>query len=171
MGRKEILESAIQTVCKDRQDKYGNCEDNFGIIAELWSGYLDAEVRPEDVAVMMMLLKIARIRTGVYDPDNYIDIAGYAACGSEIASKKQIIQMEPLAVKADSEAAVSATAPATPDPQKEIKAGRAKKDLDEGEMRALREAGWSLEKIADEMNCSPQTVANRLDKYKIAPAT
>lgn len=171
MGRKEILESAIQTVCKDRQDKYGNCEDNFGIIAEFWTGYLNTEVTAEDVAVMMMLLKIARIRTGVYDPDNYIDIAGYAACGSEIASKRQIRQIAPLVTKADSEAAVSAAAPATPEPQKEMKAGRAKKDLDEGKVRALRKAGWSLEKIADEMNCSPQTVANRLDKYKIAPAT
>ena len=171
MGRKEILESAIQTVCKDRQDKYGNCEDNFGIIAEFWTGYLNTEVTAEDVAVMMMLLKIARIRTGVYDPDNYIDIAGYAACGSEIASKRQIRQIAPLVTKADSEAAVSAAAPATPEPQKEMKAGRAKKDLDEGKVRALRKAGWSLEKIADEMNCSPQTVANRLDKYTIAPAT
>lgn len=171
MDRKEILESAIKTVRKDRQDKYGNCEDNFGIIAEFWTGYLNTEVTAEDVAVMMILLKIARIQTGVYDPDNYIDIAGYAACGSEIASKRQIRQIEPLAIKADSEAAVSAAAPATPDPQKEVKAGRAKKDLDEGKMRALRKAGWSLEKTADEMNCSPQTVANRLDEYKAESAT
>lgn len=95
MDRKEILESAIQTVCKDRQDKYGNCEDNFGIIAEFWTGYLNTEVTAEDVAVMMMLLKIARIRTGVYDVDNYIDIAGYAACGSEIASRHQKVLFEP----------------------------------------------------------------------------
>lgn len=148
MGRKEILESAMQTVCKDRQDKYGNCKDNFGIIAEFWTEYLNAEVTAEDVAVMMILLKIARIRTGIYDPDNYIDIAGYAACGSEIASKKQIRQIEPLVIKTDNEAAASAAAPATPDPKEEVKATRnvkAKKDLD--------------------------TVANRLSKYTIAPAT
>ena len=33
----------------------------------------------------MALLKIARIRTGVGTPDSFIDLAGYAACGGEIA--------------------------------------------------------------------------------------
>ena len=44
------------------------------------------------------------------------------------------------------------------------KEGTPKKELDTGKIRALREAGWSLEKIADEIGCSPQTVANRLAK-------
>jgi ribosome-binding protein aMBF1 (putative translation factor) len=39
-----------------------------------------------------------------------------------------------------------------------------KQPFDEGKARALRNAGWSLEKIADEMKCSPQTVANHLAK-------
>lgn len=43
-----------------------------------------------------------------------------------------------------------------------------RKALDDGKIRALRKAGWTLEKIADEMGCSPQTVKNRLDKYKTA---
>lgn len=37
-----------------------------------------------------------------------------------------------------------------------------KKELDVGKMRALRQAGWTLTKIADEMRCAPQTVANKL---------
>lgn len=46
-----------------------------------------------------------------------------------------------------------------------VKAAPAKrKAFDEGKARALRNAGWSLEKIADEMKCSPQTVANHLAK-------
>ena len=90
MNRKEILEAAIKTVCEDRQDSYGKPEDNFEIIAELWSGYLgDVLLRAEDVAIMMILLKIARIRTGKYNPDNYIDIAGYAACAAEVAGGKR----------------------------------------------------------------------------------
>lgn len=35
--------------------------------------------------------------------------------------------------------------------------------IDNGKIKALRDAGWSLEKIADEVGCSPQTVANRLN--------
>lgn len=96
MNRKEVLDTAIKTVCEERQDSYGKPEDNFAIIAGLWPGYLgDVILQAEDVAVMMMLLKIARIRTGIYDPDNYIDIAGYAACGAEIASRHQKVLFDP----------------------------------------------------------------------------
>lgn len=56
-----------------------------------------------------------------------------------------------------------------PDPKpkrKNIKHGTGgrKKDLDLGRMAALRNAGWSLEKIADELRCSAQTVANRMEE-------
>lgn len=45
-----------------------------------------------------------------------------------------------------------------PDPKKQ----GAKKALDMGKVRALRKAGWTFDKIADEMGVSPQTIANRL---------
>lgn len=38
-----------------------------------------------------------------------------------------------------------------------------KSKLDDGKIKALRNAGWTLEKIADEMHCAPQTVANHLN--------
>lgn len=37
-----------------------------------------------------------------------------------------------------------------------------KKDIDMGKVKALRKACWTLEKIADEMGCSAQTIANKL---------
>ena len=46
------------------------------------------DLRPQDVAVMMMLLKIARIGTGADKEDNWVDIAGYAACGGEVESER-----------------------------------------------------------------------------------
>ena len=42
---------------------------------------------PHDVAILMALLKIARVRSGRYKADNYIDLAGYAACAAEIADR------------------------------------------------------------------------------------
>jgi hypothetical protein len=39
-----------------------------------------------DVAVMLALLKVARIKQNPNHTDNWIDIAGYAACGGEIAT-------------------------------------------------------------------------------------
>ena len=36
--------------------------------------------------------------------------------------------------------------------------------IDIGKVKALRKAGWSYEKIAEEFGCSPQTICNHLNK-------
>lgn len=84
MTRKEALETAIQTVCSDRQDQYGKPEHNLGNIAAMWSVYLECHLDAKDVAAMMALLKICRIATGKPKPDNWIDLAGYASLGAEV---------------------------------------------------------------------------------------
>ena len=88
MNRKEILETAAKYTTVDREQQYGSPEDNFRIIANLWNVYLgdDGNLTPEDVAIMMALLKIGRIASGQIKEDNYIDLAGYAACAGEIAT-------------------------------------------------------------------------------------
>lgn len=82
--RSYILREAERCVCGHREQDYGSPEDNFKIIAHLWSAYLDHSVTPLDVAMMMSLLKVARIRSGNGTMDSFIDLAGYAACGGEI---------------------------------------------------------------------------------------
>lgn len=84
--RKEILAKAEQAVNGQRELDYGAPENNFKIIADLWSAYKGCEVTPVDVAMMMALLKIARIRHGGGTGDSYVDLAGYAACGGELAA-------------------------------------------------------------------------------------
>lgn len=88
MKRTEILDTAREYVTKDRAATHGDAEDNFRRIAELWNAYLEPEaaISATDVAAMMALLKIARISSNDSNPDNWIDIAGYAACGGEIAT-------------------------------------------------------------------------------------
>ena len=92
MNRADILSKASEIVTKDRNDQYGSPEDNFKIIGEFWSTYLgpriESGIDAEDVAVMMALLKIARISTGKPNADNFVDLAGYSACAGEIALKK-----------------------------------------------------------------------------------
>ena len=92
LTRADILHAAEKCVCGQRETDYGTPEDNFKAIAELWSVYLDrisvgkygnTIVDEKDVAVMMALLKIARIARGGGKADNWIDLAGYAACGAE----------------------------------------------------------------------------------------
>lgn len=92
MTRKEILDAAKICVCGDREEDYGTPEDNFGTIANFWSNYIWAShpgtritFYPKDVAMMMALLKVARIATGE-NPDSFIDLAGYASCAGEIVT-------------------------------------------------------------------------------------
>ena len=87
MTRKETLESAEKIVCTDREQQYGSPEDNFAEIAKMWKHYLDMPIDAHDMAIMMALLKIARIKSGQVKDDNYIDLAGYAACAAEIAAR------------------------------------------------------------------------------------
>ena len=87
MTRTEILATAEKMVNGDRQTDYGTPENNFQTIANLWDIYLSTmtnRLTGKDVAAMLALLKIARIASGHAKPDNWIDLAGYAACGGEI---------------------------------------------------------------------------------------
>lgn len=82
--RSEILAAAERCVVGDREQDYGSPESNFARIAEFWTTYLGYPVDAKDVAAMLALLKIARIASGHAKADNWIDLAGYAACGGEI---------------------------------------------------------------------------------------
>ena len=100
MNRQEILEAAAKCVNGDRDEQYGNPENSFSRIARLWNAYLfsrketyekvhydpvtQGPITAQDVAQMMILFKIARIKREKYHVDNWIDISGYAACGGEI---------------------------------------------------------------------------------------
>lgn len=92
LTRVDILHAAEKCVCGQREQDYGTPEDNFETIAELWKTYLrracvdeagGVYIDANDVAMMMALLKIARIAAGGGKADNWIDLAGYAACGAE----------------------------------------------------------------------------------------
>ena len=85
MMRKETLESALKCVCGEREQDYGTPEDSFGKISALWSVYTGYDYTPKDVALMMALLKIARAAHS-NNVDNYVDLAGYAACAAEVES-------------------------------------------------------------------------------------
>lgn len=85
MHRSEILDTAKVYVTQDRAAQHGDAERNFGLIAAYWSAHLDTDVSASDVAVMMTLLKLARIKSNPTNMDGWIDGCGYLACGGEIA--------------------------------------------------------------------------------------
>lgn len=87
-GRAKILDTAKDYVTRDRAADHGDMEDNFRTIASYWNTHLGIDfIRPQDVAVMMTMLKLARIRQNEWHLDNWIDACGYMACGGEIVSK------------------------------------------------------------------------------------
>lgn len=86
-SKNDILDKAKTIINGERQGTYGEAEDSFSVIAKMWAAYLGKEIKSEDVANMMILMKVARNSSGVYKDDNWIDICGYAALGGEIQSK------------------------------------------------------------------------------------
>ena len=84
MKREKILSTASNYVTQDRAADHGNMENNFGTIAAYWSTNLETDISASDVAVMMTLLKIARIKSNQSHADNWIDGCGYLACGGEL---------------------------------------------------------------------------------------
>lgn len=92
--REAILEEAKMCICHDRQNQYGSPEDSFAAIANYWSIYLlnskkiVGAITSKDVALMMVLLKIARAEGQAHHADNYVDMAGYAALAAELAQNE-----------------------------------------------------------------------------------
>jgi len=85
--RSKILSTAKSYITRDRQADHGDAEDNFSRIAGYWSLHTGVTLTATDVAVMMALLKVARIKQNPQHVDNWVDGAGYFACGGEIANK------------------------------------------------------------------------------------
>lgn len=97
MKRGECLDKANSIVNGERQKNYGTPENNFQRIAELWTSYLQNReeehldyLSAKDVAIMMILMKVARLMNDPKHEDSWTDIAGYAACGCEITTDETV---------------------------------------------------------------------------------
>jgi hypothetical protein len=88
--RKNIIEKVAKAILNDRQYIYGSPEDSFQRISMYWSLYLGIAIRPDQVADMMELLKVARRQDQPFHLDNYIDSAGYAILAGELASMQKV---------------------------------------------------------------------------------
>ena len=82
--RGNVLIEAHKIVNGERQDQYGNPENNFNRIASYWSAYKGVVFNAHDVAMMMALLKVARIQSGSATGDSYKDLCGYVALAADM---------------------------------------------------------------------------------------
>lgn len=93
MRSDELLARAMELVQGDRQKEYGDKHTNFRRIATLWNQWMlarhDINVLNEyDVAMMMLLLKVARLMNTPGHRDSHADIAGYVSIMEELFSEQ-----------------------------------------------------------------------------------
>ena len=91
--RGSVLAEAADVINGERQDVYGAPEDSFQLIAEYWSAYLKPKYDPaplgaDDVAMMMVLFKIAR-EANQHKRDNIRDAAGYLGIYADMQSNEK----------------------------------------------------------------------------------
>ena len=92
----ELLKKASELVNGDRQVDYGDKLINHVNIANLWSAYININISPHDVAVMMCLLKIARLKQGSRTEDTYLDASAYMAIAREIGERVEELHKQQL---------------------------------------------------------------------------
>ena len=72
-----LAADAVQAVTGPRQRDYAHPKINFQRIANLWSIILDVDITPEQVALCMIQVKIAR-EMNRHTRDNIVDLIGYS---------------------------------------------------------------------------------------------
>lgn len=91
-----MLHQAQDLIQGQRQSDYGDKLTNFSQIAMLWQATLahklppGVRITPEDVAICMMQVKIARLAKSPDHKDSIMDIAGYAGCYSILQDERAV---------------------------------------------------------------------------------
>ncbi len=93
----DIEEKIQQNIIKDRQEDYGDYEENFALLAEMFSIILFDKIKqaltPEDVGHLMMALKLYRC-TKKYKADSYDDLAIYCKMTKNLRNKNSIAKKD-----------------------------------------------------------------------------
>lgn len=94
-NRKEVIDLVTEATMSDRNRDYGDPEDNFQDIADFLNIYLADRltgfITAIDVANIMILTKVARMRASPLKGDHMVDVAGYAVCGYACQQKAEAV--------------------------------------------------------------------------------
>lgn len=96
----DILEEA-RKVCEERGEDYGHPFNDFSRVARLWDVLFEGNatmtghacIKPEQVAIAMILLKVVRIcqSPDFNHKDSRLDLIGYALCLDEVIQEREAI--------------------------------------------------------------------------------
>jgi len=85
--RYTVLSKAADAM-RSRESEYGSPAACFGRTASMWNAALDTKLKhplsAADVAILLALLKLARLSETPDHSDSQVDLAGYAALMSEV---------------------------------------------------------------------------------------
>jgi hypothetical protein len=97
-----LLLRADKLINGDRQKDYGDKLQNFSQIAMIWQGILATKLRktfeisPEDVALCMIAVKMARLAKSPDHNDSILDVAGYAGCYDMLQEERKLYGSDEL---------------------------------------------------------------------------
>lgn len=83
MNAEAFLEHAAGVVTRRRR-AYGEPVDLFEHIAKRWSLTLGTKIRPAQVVLCLIDVKMARLARDPKHHDSQVDVAGYAGCLREV---------------------------------------------------------------------------------------
>jgi hypothetical protein len=88
MRAQSLLHEAVDLISGERTRQHGDPVVCHQRIADLWSSYLGHRIGATDAALMLLLVKVARTRSGTLNSDDFRDAAGYAALAGQIAEQE-----------------------------------------------------------------------------------
>jgi len=87
----DIDQEIEKKIINDREKDYGNYQENFTLLAEMFTiilyGNLKKVIKPHQVGQLMMALKLFRA-TKNFKADNYIDLSIYNKMTKEVHKKE-----------------------------------------------------------------------------------
>ena len=76
----------VDKILIERESQHGDPKENLDRVAAYWSNHLSLNLTRQDVAIMLMQLKMARLNTGNEPADSLRDLIGYAAIATGMAA-------------------------------------------------------------------------------------
>jgi Domain of unknown function (DUF6378) len=86
MRAADICDRAADLLGGDRWRQRGEVRTSHTRNASLRLAYRGHPITPHDVALMMLLLRVARAAEKTFNLENYVGVAGHAGIAAELAS-------------------------------------------------------------------------------------
>ena len=83
----EVLQTAESLVTGDRAEQHGDIRENHRNMARMVGAYLGTPISEEQMAGIMVCIKLARTKAGSTNPDDFVDMAAYAGIMGQLATE------------------------------------------------------------------------------------